>query len=634
MAKVEVTMPKMGESITEGTVVAWYKEPGDAVEQDETLLEIGTDKVDTEVPSPAAGTLAERLVEEGETVEVGTVIAMLETEEEVAADEMTPDAPTDAAEEESGADVSGADMSGADDKPAPAPETADAAAEETAGDRAAGAPDAGGSGDGEEIEVTMPKMGESITEGTLVAWYKEPGDRVELDETLLEIGTDKVDTEVPSPAAGTLKEQLVEEGETVEVGTRIAIIASESAASTAGAAAPSAPEPSEETPAAEDATEAVDTSAPSGDGAVPEPAPSGGDREPIKRRGSDGRFYSPLVRSIAEEENLSMRELESIEGSGRGGRVTKDDVLGYLDEREERLRELQQQAREEREAQPQETGRDAPQEAPSPGSRQAPERTARPGYSIDYSPDADELKQTYGDRIEVQEMDRMRKITAEHMVRSKATSAHVTSFAEADVTGLVKFRNRHKADFQEETGVKLTFTPFFVQAAVEALRDHPVLNASVEGDKIVIKKDYHVGIAVAIGQKGLLAPVIRNAGDLNLVGLAKRAANMADRARNKQLQPDELQGGTFTVTNIGSLGSIMGTPIINQPQVGILATGAIKKRPVVIEDPELGDIIAVRHIMYACLSYDHRIIDGAMGASFLQSFVDELEAYSEDDALV
>lgn len=230
-------------------------------------------------------------------------------------------------------------------------------------------------------------------------------------------------------------------------------------------------------------------------------------------------------------------------------------------------------------------------------------------------------------------MDRMRKITAEHMVRSKATSAHVTSFAEADVTGLVRFREGNKDEFQEREGVKLTYTPFFVKAAVEALREHPLLNASVEGDKIVIKKDFHVGVAVAIGNKGLLAPVVRNAGDYSVTGLARKAADMADRARNKELQPDELQGGTFTVTNIGSLGSLMGTPIINQPQVGILATGAIQKRPVVVEDEDVGDSIAIRHMMYLSLSYDHRIIDGALGASFLQSVVEELESFSGDDSL-
>jgi len=476
----------------------------------------------------------------------------------------------------------------------------------------------------------MPKMGESITEGTIIVWHKDVGDAIDLDETILEIGTDKVDTEVPSPAAGVLKERLVEEGETVEVGTPIAVI---------GAEAGSAPQPdmspsdtsdatqeaaAQEAAAQEAATQEATTQSAaggtSGDGAV-QPAPSG-DGEPIERRGPDGSFYSPLVRSIAQEEGISMGELQSIDGSGRDGRVTKDDVLTYLKDRSSGGTQTA-------------TETSAPTTAPS-----RPPRPSRPapstgdGYKVEEGPSADELRQRYSERVDVMEMDRMRKITAEHMVRSKATSAHVTSFAEADVTGLVHFRNKHKASFQEREGIKLTFTPFFVKAAVEALREHPVLNASVEGDKIVMKKDYHVGIAVAIGEKGLMAPVIRDAGNLNLTGMARKAANIAERARGKQLQPDELQGGTFTVTNIGSLGSLMGTPIINQPQVGILATGAIKKRPVVIEDPEMGDVIAVRHMMYLSLSYDHRIVDGAMGSSFLHKVVEELESISEDASLL
>jgi 2-oxoglutarate dehydrogenase E2 component (dihydrolipoamide succinyltransferase) len=602
MAQVDVEMPKMGESITEGTVIEWHKQPGDRVEQDEILLEIGTDKVDTEVPSPTAGILTEMLVEEGDTVEVGTVIARVETEEaeaEVKEPSETPSADaTDDAE---------------DTEPEPAPSTAD-----TGGDGAAQA-------SGEEVEVVMPKMGESITEGTVIAWYKDIGDEVEVDETLLEIGTDKVDTEVPSPAAGVLKEKVVEEGETVEVGTVIALLASEAAAGEVEAPVPEAPDEAEESaePAqtAEAAQEDTDlpSTPPSGDGTVRRPeTPDRPPEETIKRRGSDDRFYSPLVRSIAKEEGIYMSELESIEGSGRGGRVTKEDVMAYLEEREEAPAEPAAPAT-------------APERPPRPS--QPSEAPARGSYTVEEGPDEAELKQQYGERIDVQPMDRMRKITAEHMVRSKATSAHVTSFAEADVTGLVRFREKNKERFLEQEGVKLTFTPFFVKAAVEALREHPVLNASVEGDKIVMKKDYHVGIAVAIGNKGLLAPVIRNAGDYNVVGLARKAANMADRARNKELQPDELQGGTFTVTNIGSLGSLMGTPIINQPQVGILATGAIQKRPVVIEDDDLGDVISVRHMMYLSLSYDHRIIDGAMGASFLQRVVTELESFSEDDDL-
>ena len=597
MAQVDVEMPKMGESITEGTVIEWHKQPGDEVEQDEILLEIGTDKVDTEVPSPTAGILTDVLVEEGDTVEVGTIIARVETEAEDADVQEPTEAPP--AEEE----VEEEDEPAATEEP----ESPEAPSE-------APAPS------GEQVEVVMPKMGESITEGTVIAWYKDIGDEVEVDETLLEIGTDKVDTEVPSPAAGVLTEKRVEEGETVEVGTVIAMLAAEAEAGAVEAPVPEAPAEEPEAAAEPETSETELPSAPpSGDGAVAETEET--ERPPeetIKRRGSDGRFYSPLVRSIAKEEGLRMSELESLEGSGRGGRVTKEDVMAYLEQREEAP------------AQPAAPAT-APERPPRP-SRPS-EQTPRGTYTVEEGPGEDALKQQYGDNIEVQPMDRMRKITAEHMVRSKATSAHVTSFAEADVTGLVRFREKNKQRFQEQEGIKLTFTPFFVKAAVEALREHPVLNASVEGDKIVMKKNYHVGIAVAIGNKGLLAPVIRNAGDYNVVGLARKAANMAERARSKELQPDELQGGTFTVTNIGSLGSLMGTPIINQPQVGILATGAIQKRPVVIEDDDLGDVISVRHMMYLSLSYDHRIIDGAMGASFLQRVVTELEAFSEDDDL-
>ena len=595
MAEVDVEMPKMGESITEGTVIEWHKQPGDRVEQDEILLEIGTDKVDTEVPSPKGGVLTETLVAEGDTVEVGTIIARVETEAEEAEVGEPSDEPPDEEDEEAASEPAAAETETEEE---PEPESAEPAAPEPSG---------------EEVEVVMPKMGESITEGTVIAWYKDIGDEVAVDETLLEIGTDKVDTEVPSPAEGVLTEKRVEEGETVEVGTVIALLASEVEAETVEAPVPETSEEEAEVDTESEETDLPSTP-PSGDGAMPETeAPERSPEETIKRRGDDGRFYSPLVRSIAREEGLHMSELESLEGSGRGGRVTKEDVLGYLEERE---------------AAP----ATAPERPPRP-SPPAQDQPVRGGYTVEEGPSEEELRQQYGDRIEVQPMDRMRKMTAEHMVRSKATSAHVTSFAEADVTGLVRLRETNKEAFLEREGVKLTYTPFFAKAAVEALREHPILNASVEGDKIVLKKDYHVGIAVAIGNKGLLAPVIRNAGDYNVVGLARKAANMAERARSKELQPDDLQGGTFTVTNIGSLGSLMGTPVINQPQVGILATGAIQKRPVVVEDDALGDAISVRHMMYLSLSYDHRIIDGAMGASFLQRVVAELESFSEDDDL-
>ena len=313
----------------------------------------------------------------------------------------------------------------------------------------------------------------------------------------------------------------------------------------------------------------------------------------IGRYGADGRFISPLVRSIAQAEGLTMRELETIPGSGRDGRLTKQDLLAYLKERSK------------------------PRMA-APPRKPAPPRPSKPVPAV---ADSD-----YGARVEIIEMDRMRQLIAEHMRHSKQTSAHVTSSAEADVTHLVRLREAQKQLFMEREGVKLTYTPFFAYAAVEALREHPILNASVEGNKIIVKKEYHVGIAVNLEKMGLIVPVIRHAGHMNIAGLAHAASDLAHRARTKQLEPDELQGGTFTVTNVGSLGSIMGTPIILQPQVAILATGAIKKRPVVIEDPELGDIIAVRHMMYLSLSYDHRIIDGAMGISFLRKFVEVIES--------
>lgn len=561
MAKIEVKMPKMGESITEGTVIVWHKKPGDQIELDETLLEIGTDKVDTEVPSPAAGVLHDILVPEGDTVDVGVTIALVETDVDAAQAATPAEAPPVEAAES-------------------APESADSEpeVEPSASNSEAPSPVASG---GDRTVVVMPKMGESITEGTVIAWHKKPGDQIELDETLLEIGTDKVDTEVPAPAAGTLQEILVAEGETVEVGTEIAVIGSGAAASAGKQPAPAAP--------AERPTIIVtqQPAAPTGDGA-PTPVMEAA-HEDIPRRGEDGRFYSPLVRSIAEAEGLSLKELEAVKGSGREGRLTKKDILAYIETRKT-----------------------------TPSSAVVP----KPPVPVSTTQN--------GDRVEIIEMDRMRQIIAEHMVRSKSTSAHVTSFAEVDVTNLVKVREKNKAAFLKREGIKLSYTPFMVKAAVEALRAHPIVNASVNEKQIIIKKDYHIGIAVAIDASRLVVPVIRDAGQLNLAGIANAANDLATRARTKRLQPNDLQGGTFTVTNIGSIGSLMGTPIINQPQVAILATGAIKKKPVVIEDPKLGDIIAIRHMMFISLSYDHRIIDGAMASSFLRKYVSILESYDPE----
>ena len=650
MARVDVVMPKMGESVMEGTVLEWKKAVGETVEQDETLLEISTDKVDSEVPSPAAGRIVEILVEENDTVDVGTPIAVIETDVDAPVDgggasgggDAAPEAVAEAAEP---LDVN-EPAAMADTEPAAKPaapivrtqEAAQAEAHEASGGGASGgtaadAPAGGG------VEVVMPKMGESVMEGTVLEWKKAVGDEVEQDETLLEISTDKVDSEVPSPAAGTLVQILVEEGETVDVGTPIAVIGSAVAGEVDS---PAAPEPTHTTPApavsetspeaSGDAPAPAETSygfsgqpggpglaAPAGDGA---PA-SGEDGGPIPRRDDQGNFYSPLVRSIAETEGVSLSELQSIQGTGSEGRITKADVMGYLEGRGS----AQPAAPEAPAPQPvQPAAPPAPtaqpvqqQTAPAPAPRpQAAQQAATAGASGD---------------VEVIHMDRMRQLIAEHMTRSKSTSAHVTSFAEIDVTGLVQHREAHKVDFQKREGVKLTYTPYFLHAAIEPLRAHPLLNSSVEGTEIHVKKAFHIGIAVAIGKKGLLVPVVRNAGQQNLTGLAHTMADLAERARTKKLQPDELQGGTFTVTNVGSLGSLMGTPIINQPQVAILSPGAIVKRPVVVEDPTLGDVIAVRQMMYVSLSYDHRIIDGAMAASFLRAYRESLEAITPESQL-
>lgn len=576
MAKVDVIMPKMGESVMEGTVLTWHKKPGDTIEADETLLEIGTDKVDSEIPSPSAGTVTEIKVPEGETVDVGTVVAVIETEADAAIVEM-------------------------DQSPSPEAQADEASAERPPIEEESKPQETPARSSGTSIiEVVMPKMGESVMEGTVLTWHKKAGDRIETDESLLEIGTDKVDSEIPSPGAGIVQEIKVAEGETVEVGTLLATIAAEGAVPAQGTTAafpapdaPKTPEPS-----------ALSDSTPS-----PHPAvtPAGGDGMPsteTARRGSDGRFYSPLVRSIAKTEGVSANELQAISGSGREGRVTKDDILSYVDHRR--------------------SSGDVATAVPT----QTVEAPKAPSVATPASPIA-EAPASDG-RVEVVEMDRMRQVIAQHMTRSLATSAHVTSFAEADVTNLVRLRESRKETFEAREGVRLTYTPFFVKAAVEALREHPILNASVEENRILIKKDFHIGIAVAIDKTGLVVPVIRNAGGMNVSGLTHAASDLARRARSKQLQPDELQGGTFTVTNVGSLGSLMGTPIINQPQVAILAMGAITKRPVVKEHPDLGDVIAVRHMVYLSLSYDHRIIDGAMAASFLRHLVSNLESIGPD----
>lgn len=431
------------------------------------------------------------------------------------------------------------------------------------------------------VELVMPKMGESIMEATILRWHKKAGDHVKVDETVLEIATDKVDSEVPSIAEGEITEVLFNENDVVAVGTVIARINTN--ADAAAATAPVMPA----TPAA--VSEPKFTSVPVHTPAVETAVSTGG-----------AKFYSPLVLTIAQQEGVSFADLEKIPGSGNDGRVTKKDILEYVADRRE--------------------GRVVPDVTPEPVSS-AVSRQQQPVVT-----NTTVSSPTYSGNVEIVEMDRMRKLIANHMVMSKQTSPHVTSFAEADVTNLVKWRDRVKGDFEKREGEKLTFTPLFIEAIVKCIKRFPLINCSLDGDKIIIKKDINIGMAAALPSGNLIVPVIKNADQLNLVGLTKQVNHLANSARQNKLKPEDTQSGTFTLTNVGTFGSLMGTPIINQPQVAILAVGAIKKRPVVIETAE-GDTIGIRHMMYLSMSYDHRIVDGSLGSTFLSAVAQELEHF-------
>lgn len=624
MAKVEVVMPQMGESVMEGTVIEWTKNVGDKIEVDETLLEIATDKVDTEVPSPVAGILVEVLAKEGDTVEVGNPIAIIETD--VAAANVSPaTAPAPVA----------AELAVSEPEPSAANEVATQETQPVVEAEPASAPSPAAPatvGSGEVTEVVMPQMGESVMEGTIIEWAKKIGDRVEVDETLLEIATDKVDTEVPSPEAGTLIEIRAQAGDTIEVGQVIAVISKgDGGAVSAAASAASAPA-AEPVSTPVPALAQVSTPAPaqtSEPAQTPAPATST-EGVSIPRLGDSGRFYSPLVRSIAEKEGIPVQTLDRIPGSGQNGRLTKEDLLKFLTVRPPQggaQVSVPASSTTAAGTQAPSTGLSRPGAAPASGTGTpasgAATGTIRAGELSVSSPQQN---------VEIIKMDRMRKMIAEHMVKSKQTSAHVTTFADVDVTGLVKWREANKSKFEQQTGSKLTFTPLFVEAIIQAIREFPLLNSSVDGDEIHVKKDINFGLAVALGeggQGGLIVPVIKRAQEKNLAGLAQSIHELAGKARSKTLSPDDLVGGTITLTNYGSVGNLMGTPIINQPQVAIIGTGVIEKRPVVVES-ELGDVIAIRHMMYLSMSYDHRIIDGAHGGAFLNRVKQLLQQFPAD----
>jgi len=431
-----------------------------------------------------------------------------------------------------------------------------------------------------QTEILMPKMGESVIEATIIKWAKNEGDKVKADETLVEIATDKVDSEIPSPSDGVLVKKLCKEGDVIPVGKPIAIISSEVGAAVDISTNTPAPEVKKQP------THPVNT-----------PTKTVQHSEPVSRFSSSGKFYSPLVRSIAKKEGIAVLELEGIQGSGKAGRVTKNDILSYLPARQKN------------------------------GTSYAATKTytEQPVQQRIINGPAKSI--SIGPNDEIIEMDRMRRLIADHMVMSKQTSPHVTSYVEADVTNLVLWREKVKSSFEKREGEKITFTPIFIEAVVNAIKELPMVNVSVDGTRIIRHRDINIGMAVALPTGNLIVPVIRNADQKNLLGLTKSVNDLANRARKNKLLPDDTQGGTFTITNVGSFGNVMGTPIINQPQVAILATGIIKKKPVVLETPQ-GDVIAIRHMMYLSLSYDHRVVDGALGGNFVKKVANNLEAFN------
>ncbi|WP_279013793.1 2-oxoglutarate dehydrogenase, E2 component, dihydrolipoamide succinyltransferase [Actinomyces oris] len=557
-----VKMPALGESVTEGTVSSWLKAVGDTVEADEPLLEVATDKVDTEVPSPASGVLLEIRVPEDETVEVGTVLAIIGDPSE-AGSAPAPAAPAPQA---------------APEPPAPAPAPAAEAP-------APAAPQAGGSAEG--TEVKMPALGESVTEGTVSSWLKAVGDTVEADEPLLEVATDKVDTEVPSPASGVLLEIRVPEDETVEVGTVLAIIGDPSEAGSAPAPAAPAPQAAPEPPAPAPAP-AAEAPAPAAPAVTAAPAAAA----PVSS-GASGSYVTPIVRKLAKDKGV---DLSTVTGTGVGGRIRKQDV--------EAAAKAAEEAR-------------AAAAAPAPAAEaSAPAAAAKPASA---KPEVDTTL-----RGRTEKMSRLRQVIADRMIDSLQTSAQLTTVVEVDVTRVAALRARAKNDFLAKNGTKLTFLPFFVQAATEALKAHPKINASIDGKNVTYHDVEHVGIAVDT-PRGLLVPVVKNAGDLNIPGLAKRINDLAARTRDNKVNPDELSGSTFTITNTGSGGALFDTPIINQPEVAILGLGAIQRQPRVIKDADGGEVIAIRSVCYLALSYDHRLVDGADAARYLMTVKKRLE---------
>jgi pyruvate dehydrogenase E2 component (dihydrolipoamide acetyltransferase) len=622
-----VTMPALGESVTEGTVTRWLKSVGDAVAIDEPLLEVSTDKVDTEIPSPVAGILSEILVQEDETAAVGAELCVIGDGSSAQAAPAAPAAEAASAAAEPAAEPAVEEQEA---EAEPAADTAQESAPEAGAvspaspaesSQAQSAPAGGGVEGG--VTVTMPALGESVTEGTVTRWLKSEGDEVAVDEPLLEVSTDKVDTEIPSPAAGTLTRILVSEDETVAVGADLAIIGGEAAPA---AAAPAAEVPAPQVPAAEPEaapepapaapapapTAAAPAAAPAPAAPTPGPAPAAAappaasaptQAAPTQADAGEGddqerdasAYVTPLVRKLAADNGI---DLATVKGTGIGGRIRKQDVLDAAAAAKAAAEAAAAKAQ-------------APAAAPAPAHAPA---AAPPAAA----PTGDASKR--GTR---EKMTRLRKIIAQRMVESLQVSAQLTTVVEVDMTKVARVRDRAKRDFEQREGTKLSFLPFIALAAVEALKAHPGVNASIDGEEIVYHGTENLSIAVDT-PKGLIVPVVKNAGDLNIAGLARAIADVAARTRDNKITPDDLAGGTFTITNTGSRGALFDTPILNQPQVAMLGTGAIVRRPVVVE-VDGAETIAIRSMMYLALSYDHRIVDGADAARFLATVKERLE---------
>ncbi len=540
----EVIMPQMGESITEGTLIKWHKKKGDPVQKDEIIFEISTDKVDTEIPSPETGTLKEIKVFENETVEVGTVVALIVTEdsqeESPAAQEVQNKSQVKSIEEP--------------------PSTTQVG--------------------GESVDVIMPKMGESVMEGTIIKWHKKVGDKIERDEIIFEISTDKVDTEVPSPAEGILTEILFNENDTIEVGTTVARITS------ATGRMPIKQTKAEEMNRKETelkTKESVNTTAQS------QPKITEGSR------GQASKYYSPLVMNIAKKENVSYDELENISGTGLNNRVTKNDLLNYIEDRKSGKMKSDKK---------------------EPAQSKAEEKHAASPKKVF---EEDEIRK-------IIPMDNIRQRIMYHMVNSRDTSVHVTAVVEVDMTKIYDFLQRNKNSFEKNESVKLTYMPFICFACIKALKEYPLLNSSIDDKNIIMKKNINLGIAVSVEPNGLIVPNIKDADEKNIRGLAKAISELSYKSRNKGLIPDDIMNGTFSITNYGVFGSLFGTPIINQPEVGILGVGTVTKKPVVIENDGI-ESIAIKPMMYLSLSHDHRLIDGMLGGKFLKMIKDTLENF-------